>query len=132
LRDKNKYAYALQKHHAKQRGIEWKLTFDEWLQWWGNDLPNRGRGHDKLQMQRYHDAGAYEIGNIKKGYPKENIKTRDVIMQNKKIEKLKNEYQKSLDDYVASNKFAIGDSYEDEEESIADFMKHNGVIKRYR
>lgn len=67
--------YAQQKRGAGQRGIEFKLTFEQWLEWWGEDLDRRGSGKESLQMQRFHDKGAYELGNIKKGYPRENSRT---------------------------------------------------------
>ena len=75
--------YNRQKNSAKQRGIGWKLTFHEWVQWWGSDWHRRGRGHDKLQMQRFHDRGAYEIGNITKGHPRENSKTMGNVRRNR-------------------------------------------------
>lgn len=56
-----------QQNHAKRRGIEWKLTFEEWLLWWGEDLDKRGRGFGKLQMCRIGDEGPYSLGNIYKG-----------------------------------------------------------------
>lgn len=61
-----KAAYYHQQRHAKDRGIEWSITYEEWLRWWGDDLPLRGRGYGKLQMCRYNDAGPYHIGNIYK------------------------------------------------------------------
>jgi len=61
-----KILYQKQKASAKHRGIEFKLTFEEWLQFWGNDLEKRGRGLHDLVMSRKGDKGAYEIGNIEK------------------------------------------------------------------
>ena len=61
-----KKAYGQQKGDAKKRGIEFKLTFEEWSNWWGNDFLNRGVGSNKLCMGRYGDTGAYELSNIKK------------------------------------------------------------------
>ena len=68
-------AFSTQRSGAKSRGIEWKLSFEQWLAWWGSDLGQRGAHRGQLQMQRFHDKGAYELGNIKKGTPKENMKT---------------------------------------------------------
>lgn len=129
MRNKYKTAYNLQTHQARKRGIEWKLTYQEWLAWWGDDIERRGVGHDKLQMQRFHDKGAYEIGNIKKGYPRDNAKTSAACRINKNIENLKKQYHENLNNYAISNEFAISD-YDDEEESIEDFMRHNGTIRR--
>ena len=73
----NKYfkAYQSQKSGATARGIEWKLTFREWRDWWGDDIDKRGRGANQLQMQRFNDSGPYAIGNITKGTPKQNAAT---------------------------------------------------------
>ena len=61
-----KKAYIQQKGDAKKRNIEFKLTFEEWSNWWGQDFENRGVGSNKLVMGRYGDVGAYELSNIKK------------------------------------------------------------------
>lgn len=55
---------------AKKRGIQWSLTFEEWLEWWevnlGSDwMDKRGRGKDKFCMSRHGDKGAYSLDNIK-------------------------------------------------------------------
>ena len=59
-------AYAQQKSNAVLRGIEFKLTFEDWLRIWveSGKLHLRGRGKDKYCMCRIGDAGAYEIGNV--------------------------------------------------------------------
>jgi hypothetical protein len=51
------------------------FSFEEWLEWWGDDLDRRGTGHDQLQMQRIGDQGPYAPGNVRKGYPMDNRKT---------------------------------------------------------
>ena len=76
--------FANQKAGAKVRGIEWKLSFEQWLDWWGDDLDKRGQRSWSLQMQRVADAGAYELGNIRKGTPKDNGRTRSHVHQNNK------------------------------------------------
>lgn len=68
-------AYRAQKRNAKTRGIEFLLTFEEWLEWWGDDLDKRGVGPNDLQMQRPADTGPYALGNIRKGTPKTNAVT---------------------------------------------------------
>lgn len=64
-----------QRSGAAQRGIAWELTFEQWLEWWGDDLSRRGPGHDQLQMQRAGDVGPYALDNIRKGYPRDNSHT---------------------------------------------------------
>ena len=61
-----KTPYWNQKSTARARGIEFNLTFDQWKDWWGEDIDKRGIGEGKLVMARFNDEGAYELGNIKK------------------------------------------------------------------
>lgn len=59
--------YNCQKWHAiNDRNIEWKLTFEEWIDIWieSGKLDKRGRGADKYTMGRVNDEGAYEVGNV--------------------------------------------------------------------
>lgn len=64
---KSKYGkYVDQKNTAKQRGVEWRLTYEEWRSWWGKDFAKRGKGVGKLVMARHDDCGPYAIGNIYK------------------------------------------------------------------
>jgi hypothetical protein len=71
-----KEKYWKQKSHAKRRGIEFNLPLQEWLDWWGKDLDARGRGLGKLQMCRFEDKGAYELGNIFKGTHEQNMRDK--------------------------------------------------------
>lgn len=64
-----------QRRNAFMRGIGWELTFEQWLDWWGEDLDKRGVGTTDLQMQRFADKGPYALGNIRKGVPLDNAKT---------------------------------------------------------
>ena len=68
-------AFQSQRSGARSRRIEWCLTYEEWLVWWGDDIERRGRGPDDLQMQRRNDIGPYTLGNISKGTPKQNAAT---------------------------------------------------------
>ena len=61
-----------QRAHAKERGVDWELTRDEWKAWWGDDLHLRGRGCGKLQMCRFEDKGPYSLSNIYKGTHNDN------------------------------------------------------------
>ena len=63
---KQRAAYSIQKRTAKQRGIEWKFTFDEWWAWWKTDdrWDNRGMGADKFVMARLGDEGPYSPENV--------------------------------------------------------------------
>jgi hypothetical protein len=59
--------YGMQRAAAKQRGIEFNLTFDEWHDWrmatgHGHE---RGKGAGRYVMSRLNDVGPYKLGNIK-------------------------------------------------------------------
>lgn len=60
-------AYRTQKSGASKRGIEWLFTsFEQWLEWWGDDIYNRGHCRGQLVMARYNDIGPYHPGNVRK------------------------------------------------------------------
>jgi hypothetical protein len=65
---KLRQSYHIQKHSAtKLRGIEFLLSFEEWLQIWldSGHLHERGKDKDQYCMARYGDRGAYAIGNVR-------------------------------------------------------------------
>jgi len=59
-------AYNMQKNMAINRGIEWDLTFEQWKQWWGDDIVNRGKGPGKLVMGRIDTSEPYTWNNLNK------------------------------------------------------------------
>lgn len=63
---KIRHAYACHKSKAKHRGIEFRLTYDEWYKIWKDSgkLELRGVGKGKYVMSRYNDIGAYEKNNV--------------------------------------------------------------------
>ena len=71
-KDKNKAKYMSQKHMATIRNIEWQFTYESWLEWWGSDIVNRGRGQGKLCMARLGDTGPYHPNNVRKLTHQEN------------------------------------------------------------
>jgi hypothetical protein len=56
--------YMAQRANAGVRGIDWKITFPEWVEFWGDKFHMRGREIGKLVMCRKGDAGPYQIGNV--------------------------------------------------------------------
>jgi hypothetical protein len=72
--------YIRQRLNARNRGIEFKLTYVEWYDWWVAELaiagPNakRGRSRGGLVMCRFGDAGAYALGNIYCGTHSDNMR----------------------------------------------------------
>lgn len=59
-----KSAYSKHKCSAKQRGIEFLFTYDEWWSVWKNYFHMRGRGTNGLCMARQNDCGPYSIENV--------------------------------------------------------------------
>lgn len=59
-------AYIEHKRNARIRGIEWLLTFAEWLSIWkaSGKLHLRGRGKGRYVMSRVCDDGPYAVGNV--------------------------------------------------------------------
>lgn len=66
MEDLVRRAFRGQRHGAARRGIEFKLTYHQWVEWWGDDIDQRGRTKHALVMARRRDQGAYELGNIYK------------------------------------------------------------------
>ncbi len=60
------HEYHRQKDGAKRRNIDWQFTYDTWIEWWGDDIVNRGRNKGKLCMARNGDIGPYSITNCTK------------------------------------------------------------------
>ncbi len=58
--------YRVHKLNAADRGIQFLLTFEAWLDWWKSTGHYHERGSKRGQyvMGRKGDLGAYEIGNI--------------------------------------------------------------------
>jgi hypothetical protein len=69
-----KHKYNVQKNSASIRGIEWNFTFEQWLNWWGDDINLRGRSKNSLCMARYNDCGDYSPENCYKSTTSDNIK----------------------------------------------------------
>ena len=72
--------YRQQKSNAAMRGIEFKISFDEWSNVWANSgkMENRGRGVGKYCMCRFGDQGAYEVGNVFIGLSTENVRDGNI------------------------------------------------------
>ena len=82
---KARIAYCTQQLGAARRGIEWKFSFESWLEWWGKDLDKRGSRSGDLCMQRIWDIGPYSPENCVKGTPLQNAKTRGNVRTAKRI-----------------------------------------------
>lgn len=58
--------YTSHKSSAKFRGIDFKLTFEEWFDIWqkSGHYHERGIGKGSYVMSRIGDKGGYEVGNV--------------------------------------------------------------------
>ena len=58
--------YQTHKSTAKIRGVDFNLTFAEWMAIWqqSGNFHLRGRGTGTYVMSRYNDTGPYAIGNV--------------------------------------------------------------------
>lgn len=61
---------------AKQRGIEWQLTYEQWLEIWmeSGKWHQRGKRIGQYVMSRKGDVGAYAVGNVFICLHSENVK----------------------------------------------------------
>lgn len=68
--------FTQQMHQAKQRGIEWLLTFEQWWAIWqqSGKWESRGKRAGQYVMAREADTGPYAVGNVKIITFSENIK----------------------------------------------------------
>jgi len=91
---------------SKRRGIPFEFTYEEWINWWGEDIVNRGRNQGQLVMARKGDAGPYHIDNVYKTTVEQNVRdalagkpkskeqvekavlSRAITCQNKKIKEI--------------------------------------------
>ncbi len=64
--------YTNAKTCARNRGIEWLFTYDTWVDWWGDDIDNRGCKVGQLVMARTGDVGPYHPDNVRKATKAEN------------------------------------------------------------
>jgi len=58
--------FTAQRARAKNRGIEWLFTFEEWMRVWTDSgkLHLRGKGAGKYVMSRQGDVGPYSAENV--------------------------------------------------------------------
>jgi hypothetical protein len=78
-------AYAQQKDNASKRGIEFLFTFEQWLEFWGDDVILRGNSPDDLVMARRRDCGPYSPENCVKVSVSENSIDANRAPQDKRI-----------------------------------------------
>lgn len=72
------------RHSAKQRGIHWALTFDEWWGLWKQHYHLRGKTSGAWHLCRYLDSGGYIIGNVRVDRRIANDQERSVVYKSKR------------------------------------------------
>lgn len=73
------------KQRARQRGVPFLLTFDDWFEIWreSGKWDERGRDEGGYVMRRINDAGAYAKGNVYIGLHAENVAERNTLYARK-------------------------------------------------
>jgi hypothetical protein len=66
LNRSHNYEYLVHRGHAKRRGIDFLLSYEEWFQIWQESGHLHERGYRKGQycMARFGDVGPYVVGNV--------------------------------------------------------------------
>ena len=72
-------AYTAHQTRAKQRGIAFELTFEQWWKIWEPRYAVRGRRADEIGMCRTLDAGPYSPENVRLDTPKGNAAERGLV-----------------------------------------------------
>ena len=82
-RDIIRQKYNVHKAQAKHRGIDFELSFDQWLSIWNasGQLENRGKKIGQYVMSRKNDIGPYSVNNVFIQQTSANI--RDAVIGNK-------------------------------------------------
>jgi hypothetical protein len=82
-RERNPELFAYMKHRqdAKERGVPFLITFDEWWDVWhaSGKWPMRGLRKGQYVMARFGDKGGYEVGNVRICTSSENVSERHQV-----------------------------------------------------
>jgi len=76
-----KQLYNDQISHSSSRGINWELSYEQWIEMWlvSGQWENRGKEKGQYQMCRFYDEGPYSCTNCYIGTVEENQKDRHKI-----------------------------------------------------
>lgn len=126
-------AYVNQKSSAKHRGISFDLTFDEWLDIWGDKIHLRGTGRDKLCMSRIGDKNGYSVGNVRIISNRENY---EEYLNNENRKPLNRTHTGKTTYYTFDGKEFATKKDIMKKESLTEFklkkMSDMGLVKKYR
>lgn len=73
--------FKYQRIHARQRGVEWLLTFEQWFAIWteSGHWHERGRTRGCYVMGRHGDVGPYAVGNVSIITTEQNVREANAI-----------------------------------------------------
>jgi hypothetical protein len=73
--------FVQQRASAKYRGVEFRLTFEQWRDWWlaTGHVDERGKLRGQWVMARPGDAGAYEVGNLECMRAEDNVRQQNEL-----------------------------------------------------
>ena len=77
-----KQQYITQKLNARKRNIPFNLTYEQWLEIWGDRINLRGVGRGKYCMARNNDQGPYSVDNVRIILFEENNKEQHSFLDN--------------------------------------------------
>jgi len=79
--------YQAHKGSARERGIEFRLSFAEWWALWEPHWSRRGQKSLDMCMCRKADKGAYEVGNVRIATNRENQQERALEIRTSKAQR---------------------------------------------
>lgn len=102
-----KKKFIAHRSNAKRRGIDFNLTFEQWMNIWidSGKWDQRGRGADKYCMCRIGDKGAYCIDNVFIGQGKHNVRDGNIG----KLDSKETKRKKSQAAKGKAHPWAVGD-----------------------
>jgi len=112
------------------RGIGWELSFEQWLEFWGDDIDRRGSGANDLQMQRPCDTGPYAVGNIRKGTPKQNSITCGAMSRLRRVTAAAEDVRKQQDALMWARSNPDKDNEFSDEEEYWDRTRPKGFASK--
>lgn len=65
--------YHNHKARSKRRNIDFEFSYEQWIEWWGDDITNRGRKAGQMVMARNNDEGTYHPNNVHKATVEGNV-----------------------------------------------------------
>ena len=64
LANPHRQAFNNQRCNAKKRGISFEFEYQEWIDWWGDEINSRGCRAGQYVMARISDSGPYHPCNV--------------------------------------------------------------------